>query len=104
MIRVALVAGTFTAALGLLIIARAAEKSVAQSPTPVTLEQEIKRVEAEIDKIFAGTLTQLPSIPAGTAHRTKRVRQHRRRKAAAFFRRKQAREALLGIVQIFYRQ
>ena len=73
MIRVALVSGTFTAVLGLLIIAMPAEKSVAQSPVPPTLEQEIKRVEAEIDSIFADTLTQLPSMPAGTAHRMKRV-------------------------------
>src|SRR5258705_471115 len=73
MIRVALVSGTFTAVLGLLIIAMPAEKRVAQSPVPPTLEQEIKRVEAEIDSIFAETLTQLPSMPGGTAHRMKRV-------------------------------
>src|SRR2546421_2956539 len=40
---------------------------------PTDLEQEIKRVEAEIDKTFAGTLAQLPSLPAGTAHRMTRV-------------------------------
>jgi len=75
MIRVALIAGTFTAVLGLLVIARlpGAQHTVAQSPAPLSLEQEIKRVEAEIDKIFADTLTQLPSIPDNTANRMKRV-------------------------------
>src|SRR5947209_10054054 len=75
MIRVAFVVGTFTAVLGLLIIARVtgAQRAVAQSPAPLTLEQEIKRVEAEIDKTFADTLAQLPSIPTGTANRMKRV-------------------------------
>jgi cytochrome c peroxidase len=42
-------------------------------PAPAGLEEEIKRVEAEIDKIFADTLTQLPSIPADSAHRMKQV-------------------------------
>jgi cytochrome c peroxidase len=37
------------------------------------LKEEIERVEAEIDKIFAETLAQLPSIPADAGHRTKRV-------------------------------
>jgi cytochrome c peroxidase len=73
--RVAFVAGIFAAVLALLIICRSAgvQQAVAQSPAPLTLEQEIKRVEAEIDKIFADTLAQLPSIPAGTSHRVKRV-------------------------------
>ncbi len=75
MIRVALIAGTLTAVLGLLVIARlpGAQHTVAQSPAPLSLEQEIKRVEAEIDTIFADTLTQLPSIPNNTANRMKRV-------------------------------
>ncbi|HEY0321497.1 MAG TPA: cytochrome c peroxidase [Pyrinomonadaceae bacterium] len=75
MIRVAFVAGTFTTVLALLIIARVtgSTQAAAQRPAPLTLEQEIKRVEAEIDKTFAGTLEQLPSIPAGPEHRMKRV-------------------------------
>jgi cytochrome c peroxidase len=75
MIRVAFTIGDFMAVLGLLIIARAtgAQKAVALSPASLTLEQEIKGVEAEIDKTFADTLAQLPSILAGTAHRMKRV-------------------------------
>src|SRR6266850_1664848 len=75
MIRVAFVAGTFAAMLGPLLIAGAAcgQNGDAQTRVPLTLEQEIRRVEAEIDKIFADTLMQLPSIPADTAHRTKRV-------------------------------
>jgi cytochrome c peroxidase len=40
---------------------------------PAGLEQEIKRVEAEIDKTFADTLAQLPSIPAGPEQRMRRV-------------------------------
>src|SRR6266850_6331845 len=61
--------------LGLFIIARTAcaQHDVAQNPAPLSLEQEIKRVEAEIDKILADTLAQLPSIPNDTAHRMKRV-------------------------------
>jgi cytochrome c peroxidase len=75
MIRVAFVAGTFAAVLGLLMIGGVAraQNGAAQTTVPLTLEQEIKRVEAEIDKIFADTMAQLPSIPAGTAHRVKRV-------------------------------
>src|SRR5882672_3890582 len=44
-----------------------------QKPAPLSLGQEIKRVEAEIDKIFADTLAELPSIPTDTAHRMKRI-------------------------------
>jgi cytochrome c peroxidase len=74
MIRVPFIAGTFTVVLGLLIIGMAgARESVAQTAAPPTLEQEIRRVEAEIDKVFADTLTQLPSIPDGPLHRVKRV-------------------------------
>src|SRR5258706_9721150 len=46
---------------------------VSQNPAPLSLEQEIKRIEAEIDKIFADTLAELPSMPNDTAHRMKRV-------------------------------
>jgi cytochrome c peroxidase len=61
--------------LGLFIIARTAcaQYGASQNPAPLSLEQEIKRVEAEIDKILADTLAQLPSIPNDTAHRMKRV-------------------------------
>jgi cytochrome c peroxidase len=75
MIRVAFVAGTCAFVLGLFFTARhpSARNGAAQGPATLSLEQEIKRVEAEIDKIFADTLAQLPSIPGGTAHRLKRV-------------------------------
>src|SRR5260370_23520288 len=77
MIRVGLIAviGTCAFVLGLFFIDRnvGAQYGASQSSAPPSLEQEIKRVEAEIDKIFADTLTQLPSIPDGTAHRMKRV-------------------------------
>src|SRR5437867_3889658 len=42
-------------------------------PPPAGLKQEIERVQAEIDKIFAETLAQVPSIPSDAAHRMKRV-------------------------------
>jgi cytochrome c peroxidase len=44
-----------------------------QNPAPAGLEEEIKRVEAEIDKIFTDTLAQLPSIPNDVGSRMKRV-------------------------------
>lgn len=58
-IRVAFVTGTFTALVGLLIISIAARAQhvVAQNPAPQRLEQEIKRVEAEIDRILARRVT-----------------------------------------------
>src|SRR5712692_2300549 len=77
MIRVGLIAviGTCAFVLGLFFIDRnaGAQYGASQSSTPPSLEQEIKRVEAEIDKIFADTLAQLPAIPGGTARRMKRV-------------------------------
>ena len=75
MIRVAFVAGTCAFVLGLFITARhaGARNGVSPGPPPLSLEQEIKRVEAEIDKIFADTLAQLPSLPGDAAHRMKRV-------------------------------
>src|SRR3989442_4542304 len=76
MIRIAVKIGTYAVVvLGLFFIARypGARNSPAHGPAPLSLEQEIKRVEAEIDKIFADTLTELPSIPVGTAHRMKQV-------------------------------
>lgn len=47
-----------------------------ERPRPVpsgALKAEIERVSAEIDKIFATTLTEVPSIPGDNAHRTQRV-------------------------------
>src|ERR1700694_3932368 len=75
MIRVAFVAGTCAFVLGLFFTARhpGARNGAAQGPAPLSLEQEIKRVEAEIDRIFADTLAQLPSLPGGMAQRMKRV-------------------------------
>src|SRR6266850_1326723 len=75
MIRVALVAGTCAFVLGLFFTPRytGARNDAAQGQAAPSLEQEIKRVEAEIDKILADTLAQLPSIPNDTAHHMKRV-------------------------------
>src|SRR5262245_54822446 len=44
-----------------------------QHPTPPGLKEEIERVNAEIDRIFAETLAQLSSIPSDAEHRMKRV-------------------------------
>src|SRR5260370_39264153 len=67
--------GTCAVALGFFVISQtdSAQYGASQNRATVSLEQEIKRVEAEIDKIFADTLAQLPSIPDDTAHRMKRV-------------------------------
>src|SRR6185295_679334 len=75
MIRLAFGVGIFTAGLGLLIpiMTAGVQQGVAQSSAPQTLEQEIKRVEAEIDKIFADTLAQLSSMPTDKAHSMKRL-------------------------------
>src|SRR5215475_7146991 len=37
------------------------------------LKKELERVSAEIDKIFADTLAEVPTIPADVGHRSKRV-------------------------------
>src|SRR5262249_29280806 len=68
-------AGACAIAVGLLIISRtaAAQNGASHPPAPDGLEQEIKRVEGEVDRIFADTLAQLPSIPLDAAHRMKRV-------------------------------
>src|SRR5262245_32446775 len=42
-------------------------------PASTELSAEIKRVEADIDKIFADTLAELPSIPSDTGSRMKRI-------------------------------
>jgi hypothetical protein len=64
-------------ASGLLLFSRTAPAPHgpyrAPQPAPAGLEEEIKRVESEIDKIFAETLAQLPSIPSDTGNRMKRV-------------------------------
>ena len=61
--------------IGLFVISRTASapNSGPQNPALAGLEEEIKRVEAEIDRIFAETLAQLPSIPGGAGSRMKRV-------------------------------
>ena len=48
--------------------------AVSQQPAPQDLEREIKRVESEIDKIFADTVAQLPSLSKDVGSRTQRVR------------------------------
>src|SRR5215467_4940755 len=61
--------------LGLFVISHSfsSPNRATQNPAPARLEEEIKRVEAEIDKIFADTLAQLPSIPYDFGSRMKRV-------------------------------
>src|SRR5262245_63058710 len=61
--------------LGLFVISQSfsSPNDAPRKPTPSVLEEEIKRVEAEIDKIFAYTLAQLPSIPGDAGSRMKRV-------------------------------
>jgi cytochrome c peroxidase len=44
-----------------------------QSPPSADLEKELKRVEADIDKIFADALAELPSIPSDAGNRMKRM-------------------------------
>src|SRR5215813_6766713 len=68
-------AGACAIAVGLLIISRtaAAQNGASHAPVPDGLEQEISRVEGEVDRILADTLAQLPSIPLDAAHRMKRV-------------------------------
>jgi cytochrome c peroxidase len=62
-------------ALWLLVISHSASapSGAQQSTAPAGLEEEIKRVEAEIDKIFAGALAQLPTIPGDAGSRMRRV-------------------------------
>jgi hypothetical protein len=61
--------------LGLFVISQSfsSPNGSPQIPSPAGLEEEIKRVEAEIDRIFAETLAQLPSIPNDAGSRMKRV-------------------------------
>ena len=61
--------------LGLFVISHSfsSPNGSPQNPAPAGLEDEIKRVEAEIDRIFAETLAQLPSIPSDAGSRMKRV-------------------------------
>src|SRR5262249_3557462 len=40
---------------------------------PTELAKELQRVEADIDKIFADTLAEVPSIPSDTGSRMKRI-------------------------------
>src|ERR1700741_4828029 len=80
MIRLAFGAGIFAAGLGLLVttMTAGAQQGVAQNAAPQTVEQEIKRVEAEIDKIFVDTLAQLSSIPADKAYSMKQLQSCRK--------------------------
>jgi hypothetical protein len=60
--------------LGLFVIFQSfsSPNSSTKNPALAGLEEEIKRVEVEIDKIFAETLAQLPSIPDDAESRMKR--------------------------------
>ena len=82
MIRVAFVPlkiGICVVVLGLLINARIsrAQYGNSQNSAPLSLEQEIRRVEAEIDKILADTLAQVPSLPSDTSSPQPSPRHHR---------------------------
>ena len=61
--------------LGLFVISQSfsSPNGSPQNQAPAGLEEEIKRVEAEIDRIFAETLAQLPSIPSDAGSRMKGV-------------------------------
>ena len=63
----------FSSALLLVPRASLTPHRAAQKPALVGLEDEIERVEAEIDNIFADTLGHLGSIPGDAANRQKRV-------------------------------
>src|SRR5215831_8043637 len=63
----------FSSALLLIPRASLTQHGAVQKTAPVGLEREIKRVEAEIDNIFADTLGQLRSIPVDEGNRQKRV-------------------------------
>src|SRR5262245_15559531 len=74
MTRIVSLAVCVVASVPLLISRTASSPSVSQQdPALAGLEEEIKRVEAEIDKILAETLAQLPSIPDNAGSRMKRV-------------------------------
>src|ERR1700739_3390771 len=64
-----------TAAIFVACLSRVSSAPQASAyPVPsAPLREEIERVSAEIDKTFAGTLAEVPSIPGDAAHRTKRV-------------------------------
>jgi hypothetical protein len=61
--------------IGLFVISRTASapNGIPQRPALAGLEEEIKQVEAEIERIFAETLAQLSSIPGDAGSRMKRV-------------------------------
>src|SRR5262249_42026111 len=61
--------------LGLFVISQSysSPNAAPQNPALAGLEEEIKRVEAEIDRIFAENLAQLPSIPGDAGSRMRRV-------------------------------
>src|SRR5262249_20863790 len=46
---------------------------VGRDPATTDLGKEIRRVEADVDKIFADTLAELPSIPTDPGNRMRRV-------------------------------
>jgi cytochrome c peroxidase len=55
------------------LISSAPREGIPAAP-PTGLKEEIERVSAEIDKIFADTLSEARSIPADAARRSKRVK------------------------------
>jgi cytochrome c peroxidase len=63
----------FASILLLISAAASATNDAVPNSALAGLAEEIKRVESEIDEIFAGTLAQLPSLPRDTKSRMKRV-------------------------------
>jgi cytochrome c peroxidase len=59
--------------LGLRTATWSPSRDAVQDPAPAELEKEIKRVEADIDKVFADTLAEVPAIPSDTGSRLKRM-------------------------------
>ena len=68
-----LAAYAFMLMLPLIPRAALAPHARVQHPPPAGMKEEIERVQAEIDKIFAETVAELPSIPRDAGHRMKRV-------------------------------
>src|SRR5215471_2406448 len=74
MTRIASLACAFASVLFLSpAISRSPSTDGVQNPAPADLEKELKRVEADIDRIFADTLAELPSIPSDAGNRMRRM-------------------------------
>jgi cytochrome c peroxidase len=72
MTRIVSVVGVFASA-ALITLTAGAPNRDSGNPAAAQLAAEIKRVETDIDRIFADTLAQVPSVPADAGNRMKRV-------------------------------